>query len=102
MEMILLLVWRHLAVYTSDGPAAGASGMQNFGASMRVASTFDPETFREEVSRKLAPVVHRLGVMVCTLFSATSTGVNPIDRLKKLRASAGTNTKNISSSWRGG
>ena len=74
MEMLLLLVWRHLAVYTIEGPAAGASSMQNFGSSMRAASAFDnvdSQTFRGDVARKLAPVVHRLSLMVCALDTFT-------------------------------
>ncbi|EKM52358.1 uncharacterized protein PHACADRAFT_164266 [Phanerochaete carnosa HHB-10118-sp] len=62
MEMLLLLIWRHLAVYSSEG-SAGVSGMQNFGASMRVASSFEPDTFRQDASRRLAPMVHRLTVL---------------------------------------
>lgn len=62
--MLLLLVWRHLAVYAEEGPA----GVPNFGASIRTASAFDAQTFRQDASRRLAPVVQRLGSMV-SLFS---------------------------------
>ena len=57
--MLLLLIWRHLAVYSTEG-AGGASSMQNFGASMRAASAFDHDTFRQDTSRRLGPLLHRL------------------------------------------
>lgn len=37
--------------------------MQNFSASMRVASSFDQDMFRQDASRRLAPLVHRLAAM---------------------------------------
>ena len=34
--------------------------MQNFGASMRAASAFDHDVFRQDTSRRLGPLLHRL------------------------------------------
>ena len=70
MEMLLLLAWRHLSVYASDElSSAELMAAQHFGASVfRVPSSFDARTFRSDASRRLAPVIHKLGVMV-RLFS---------------------------------
>ncbi len=60
LEMLLLLVWRHLAVYADE-----AADVPNLGASMRIAPSFNADSFRTDASRKLAPVVHKLSTMVC-------------------------------------
>lgn len=62
-EMLLLLVWRHLAVYGDE-----AADVPNLGASMRIAPSFNVDSFRTDASRKLAPVVHKLSTMVRASF----------------------------------
>ena len=97
IEMLLLLVWRHLAVYAAEGGAAPLAGTQGFGASMRVAASFDPAAFRTDASRRLAPVVHRLGVMVRILSSLSGRGADKMYARQRTRwALAGSNTK---STW---
>ncbi|KAI0695309.1 nucleoporin Nup186/Nup192/Nup205 [Cytidiella melzeri] len=58
LEVLLLLIWRHLAVYADEG-----AQIQNLGTSMRIASSFNADSFRTDASRKLAPIVHRLSSM---------------------------------------
>ncbi|KAI0085599.1 nucleoporin Nup186/Nup192/Nup205 [Irpex rosettiformis] len=58
LEMLLLLVWRHLAVYADEG-----ADVQNLGVSIRITPSFNADSFRTDASRKLAPVVHRLSAM---------------------------------------
>jgi nuclear pore complex protein Nup205 len=61
LEMLLLLMWRHLAVYGDT-----ESDIGNLRTTIRIASSFNAESFRTDASRKLAPIIRRLSLMVCS------------------------------------
>lgn len=63
MEMLLLLIWRHLAIYTDEG-----AELHNLGASMRIAPSFNANSFRLDAARKIGPIVNRLDSTVSTDF----------------------------------
>ncbi len=67
--MLLLLIWRHLAVY---GAEHEASNIQNLNMSVRLAPSFSMDTFRSETARKLAPVMYHLKIMVNAPLSINS------------------------------
>lgn len=61
LEMLLLLVWRHLGVYgAEDRPV----DIHNLNMSIRLVPSFDVSTFRAEAGRKLGPLLHRMTTMV--------------------------------------
>ncbi|KAF7795183.1 hypothetical protein EIP86_006332 [Pleurotus ostreatoroseus] len=60
LEMLLLLIWRHLGVY---GAEDGQVDIQNLNRSMRIAPSFNVGTFRADAGRKLGPVLHRMTAM---------------------------------------
>ena len=63
MEMLLLLVWRHLGVYgAEDRPV----DVRNLNMSVRSIPSFDVSAFRGEAGRKLGPVLRRMTAMVRT------------------------------------
>lgn len=67
IEMLLLLLWRHLEYY-SEGHHIDNPNLRAATARMiRFLDTPDTETFRAELARKLAPVLRRLD-LVCNPF----------------------------------
>ena len=67
LEMLLLLVWRHLGIYGADQFASGSHDLAlNLNLSIRLPqmSSFDGTAFRAEAGRKLGPVLHRMTTMV--------------------------------------
>ena len=60
LQMLVVLVWRHVAIYANNGVDP-----QSLGASIRIAPSFSSDSFRSDVARKLTPLLHRL-YPVCT------------------------------------
>lgn len=61
LEMLLLLIWRHLGVFGAEERPLEAL---NLHMSAQLAPSFDVETFRMEAGRKLNPILQRMTAMV--------------------------------------
>lgn len=57
IEMLLLLIWRHVVYYVNEGES---NGPQSTPHAMRFISTPNPDVFRQEVASKLAGLLQRL------------------------------------------
>jgi nuclear pore complex protein Nup205 len=61
LEMLLLLLWRHLAYYSDGHHHQGDSKLKASSTqAMRFLSTPEPSAFRMEVRKKLATALQRL------------------------------------------
>jgi nuclear pore complex protein Nup205 len=65
MEMVLLLLWRHLVYYAeghhANNPPANAQASTMH--AMRFLSTPEPEAFRLDVAKRLVPTLQRLAAI---------------------------------------
>lgn len=60
-EMLLLLLWRHLASYAeTDGSRPGVSPPANLRTSMRLLPAVDAATFRDDVGKRLVGALTRI------------------------------------------
>ncbi|KAE9406107.1 hypothetical protein BT96DRAFT_955003 [Gymnopus androsaceus JB14] len=64
LEMLLLLLWRHLTCYADGGQVKTPHLNASNATALRFLSTPDPQTFRLEVGKKLMPALQRLQTLV--------------------------------------
>lgn len=60
LEMLLLLLWRHLAYYADQQHLADSKLKTSTAHAMRFLSIPEPDTFRAEVGKKLAHTLQQL------------------------------------------
>ena len=60
LEMLLLLVWRHLEYYSNERHMGAPPAKATVSNAMRLLATAEPEVFRKEVSSKLGGTLSRL------------------------------------------
>lgn len=61
MEMLLLLLWRHLEYYSDESHMRAPPMKASVGNAMRLLATAEPEVFRKEVASKIGGILTRLG-----------------------------------------
>ncbi|KAJ3995979.1 nucleoporin Nup186/Nup192/Nup205 [Lentinula boryana] len=64
LEMLLLLLWRHIMYYAEGTRAQTPQLNASTATAMRFLSTPDPEAFRQQIGRKLQPALQRLQTLV--------------------------------------
>ncbi|KAJ7777509.1 nucleoporin Nup186/Nup192/Nup205 [Mycena maculata] len=98
LEMVLLLLWRHL-VYYAEGQHMGSPNPPSSGGASLKASTAtalrflappEPEAFRGDVARQLAPVLAQLDQLDLSLVEGLRASAGYVEIMgRRLRDSAG-------------
>ncbi|KAF9445985.1 hypothetical protein P691DRAFT_777187 [Macrolepiota fuliginosa MF-IS2] len=60
LEMLLLLLWRHLEYYVESGNMGNPPARTSLTNAMRLLATSSPDQFREEIAMKLNPLLQRI------------------------------------------
>ncbi|KXN92702.1 hypothetical protein AN958_06980 [Leucoagaricus sp. SymC.cos] len=63
LEMLLLLLWRHLEYYAEPGNMKNPRARTSITNAMRLLATSSPEQFREEVSTRIGPLLQRISAL---------------------------------------
>jgi nuclear pore complex protein Nup205 len=61
IEMLLLIIWRHLDYYFDKNRMSTPPTKATVGNAMRLLATTEPEVFRKEVANKMGGILARLG-----------------------------------------
>lgn len=81
MEMLLLLLWRHLEYYAEPGNMSSPPVRTSVTNAMRLLATSSPEQFREEIIMKLNPLLQRISsleIVSCRISSFQLTADNAL------------------------
>ncbi|KAJ7584798.1 nucleoporin Nup186/Nup192/Nup205 [Mycena floridula] len=81
VEMLLLLLWRHILYYSENQGAHKMDGKARqtgkAPSAMRFLSTPEPQVFREEVGRRMEPVLQRIQGMLAELDENSTAVARP-------------------------
>jgi len=63
LEILLLLLWRHLEYYTDESHMGAPPVKTVIGTAMRLLATAEPKVFQKEVANKIGGTLARLDVI---------------------------------------
>ncbi|ESK89924.1 nucleoporin [Moniliophthora roreri MCA 2997] len=64
IEMLLLLLWRHVGFYADDQNPKNPNANTFAASAMRFLATPDPESLRQDIGKRLGPILQRLQSLI--------------------------------------